>query len=366
LLLAAVLAVAITLISANARGADEARLVTTLIAGLLMLSSVVLVGYLGQVSLANLAFAGVAAYISTRLASDGTPGDFTIFAVDGPGWPHPVAALLGVAAATVVGLLVALPALRIRGIHLAVVTLAAAAAATELVFANPAFVGSTAGANTPVPRPNWFGVDVGSRDVLTGRSDNTEFTVLVAFLLLASVVGVLNLRRGVIGRRMLATRANERAATSVGIDVTRVKLLGFGISAAIAGAAGVLISYSLTVLSIQTWSPFGGITNLTLLFIGGVGSVAGMVIGAVLIPAGLLSSSASEGEFLRGAISGVAMILIAIRLPDGLSSLGRPFLDAARDRWRTRDPYAVPTSTSTPPPTEPDIGIEPVSSGRYG
>jgi len=153
-------------------------------------------------------------------------------------------------------------------------------------------------------------------------------------------MAVMNLRRGSTGRRMLAVRANERAAIAVGVDVTRVKLLGFGISAAIAGSAGVLIAYALTVLSIQTWSPFGGITNLTLLFIGGVGSVAGMIIGAVLIPAGLLSSSASEGEFLRGAIAGMAMIAIAIKLPDGLSSLGHPLLANAKARLRTTNPYA--------------------------
>lgn len=330
----ALLATAIAWLAATSGGADEARLITTLIAALLMLSSVVLVGYLGQVSLANLAFAGIAAYVAVRLASDGTRGEFSIFVVNGPGLPDPLAAVLGVVAATAVGMMVALPALRIRGIHLAVVTLAAATAATELVFANPAFVGSTAGANTPVPRPEWFGIDVGSRDIATGRSDNTAFTVLVTIFLLVAVVAVLNLRRGSTGRRMLAVRANERAAVAVGVNVVRVKMLGFAISAAIAGSAGVLIAYSLTVLSIQTWSPFGGITNLTLLFIGGVASIAGVVIGAVLIPAGLLSSSASEGQFLRGAVAGMAMIAIAIRLPDGLSSLGRPLLERVRNTWR--------------------------------
>lgn len=335
-----VLATGIAVLAARADGADEARLITTLIAAILMLSSVVLVGYLGQVSLANLAFAGIAAYVAVRLASDGTRSGLSIFIVDGPGFPDPVAALFGVAAATLVGIVVALPALRIRGIHLAVVTLAAATAATELVFANPAFVGSTAGANTPVPRPSWFGIDVGSRDLGTGRSDNTAFTVLVAVFLLVAVIVVLNLRRGAVGRRMLATRANERAAESVGINIASVKMLGFAVSAAIAGSAGVLIAYSLTVLSIQTWSPFGGITNLTLLFIGGVGSIAGVVIGAVLIPAGLLSSSASQGEFLRGAVSGVAMIAIAIRAPDGLSSLGRPLAANLRQRFRSTNPYA--------------------------
>ncbi len=214
LLMVAVLAVAVAILAFGSGGADEARLVTTLIAALLMLSSVVLVGYLGQVSLANLAFAGIAAYVAVRLASDGTRGDYSIFAVTGPGLPDPVAALLGVLAATAVGLLVALPALRIRGIHLAVVTLAAAVAATELVFANKAIIGSTAGANTPVPRPEWFGFDVGSRDLLTGRSDNTAFTVLVTIVLLVALLAVLNLRRGCCGATDVGG-ASERASRSL-------------------------------------------------------------------------------------------------------------------------------------------------------
>jgi ABC-type branched-subunit amino acid transport system permease subunit len=335
---AVIVAAVIVLISSQSSGAAEARLVVTLIACLLMLSSVVLVGYLGQVSLANLAFAGVAAYLMTRFASDGTRQGLSIFVVDGPGFPHPLAALAGVGVATFVGMLVALPALRIRGINLAVVTLAAATAATELVFANPAFVGSTAGANTPVPRPTWFGVDVASRNLDTGLNDNPAFTALVATLLILVLLAVMNLRRGAVGRRMLATRANERAAAAIGIDLTRIKLLGFAISAFIAGIAGVMTAYAVSVLSVSTWSPFGGITNLTLLFIGGVGSIAGALIGAVLIPAGLASSSASEGEFLRGAVAGIVMIAIAVRRPDGLSSLGRPLVDRFRAGWRGPGP----------------------------
>lgn len=336
---AAAVTVTVAVLASQSSGASEARLVVTLIACLLMLSSVVLVGYLGQVSLANMAFAGVAAYLMTRLASDGTRQGLSIFVVEGPGLPHPIAALLAVGIATLAGMLVALPALRIRGINLAVVTLAAATAATELVFANPAFVGSTAGANTPVPRPSWFGFDVGSRSPDTFLSDHTPFTVLVTIFLVAALLAVMNLRRGVIGRRMLATRANERAAAAIGVNVARIKLLGFGISAFIAGMAGVLMAYSVTVLSVSTWTAFGGIGNLTLLFIGGVGSIGGALLGAVLIPAGLFSSSASEGEFLRAAVAGIVMILVAVRRPDGLSSLGESVVRRFR-RGRGHDPYA--------------------------
>ena len=356
--------VVVAVMSFRATGADESRLVISLTAGLLMLSSVVLVGYLGQVSLANLAFAGVAAYLMTRLASDGSREGLSIFVVDGPGLPHPIAALLAVLIASGVGLLVAIPALRIRGINLAVVTLAAATAATELVFANPAIVGSTAGATTPVPRPSWFGIDVGSRNPETSLNDHTPFTVLVATFFVATLLAVVNLRRGAVGRRMLATRANERAAASVGVDITRVKLLGFGISAFIAGMSGVVTAYSLTVMSISSWSPFGGITNLTLLFIGGVGSISGALIGAALIPAGVLSSSSGEGEFLRAAVAGIVMIAVAVKRPDGLSSLGRPLVERVRQAFGyARHHWRSGPSMSAPEARDGTIEIEVYSTG---
>lgn len=334
--------VAVAVLSSSATGASEARLVTTLIAAILMLSSMVLVGYLGQVSLANLAFAGVAAYVAAKLASDGSPVPFSPFAIEGPGLPQPLAALIGVSAAVALGCLVAVSALRIRGIHLAVVTLAAAAAATELIFANPAIVGRTAGANTPIPRPEWFGIDVASRDPVTALNDHTPFTVLVTILLVLAILMVLNLRRGMTGRRMLAVRSNERAARSLGVDATAVKLLGFAISAGLAGVAGVLMSYQISVLQIQSWSAFDGITNLTLLFVGGIGSIFGVLIGAALIPAGVLSSSSSSGEILRAAVAGIAMIAMAVKRPDGLSSFGaslvqrlRSLRSAVAEEWKS-------------------------------
>ena len=106
-------------------GEWEVALTTSLVAGMIMLSSVVLVGFLGQISLAQTALAGVAAYTAIRLASNGKLGPFDLVAVDGPGWPAPIAFLFGVAAAVVVGFLVGLPALRIRGVQLAIVTIAA-------------------------------------------------------------------------------------------------------------------------------------------------------------------------------------------------------------------------------------------------
>lgn len=301
----------------------QSRLLTSLIAAVLMMSSVVLVGWLGQVSLANLAFAGVAAYLATRFASDGTTVGNNPFAIDGPGFPAPLAALLGIAVAVVVGLLVATPALRIRGVQLAVVTLAAAVAATELVMANPSITSPAARSNAPVPPPNWFGVDLSVAPGANGFTDRTNLTIFATAAVAVLGVGVANLRRGAVGRRFLAIRANERAASAAGIDVTRGKLLGFGIASAIAGVAGVLTAYQQTVLQITTWSALAGIANLSLLFLGGVGRLAGVALGAILTPGGLLSQTSEKGEILQSAVAGAAMIAVAIFRPDGVVSLIR-------------------------------------------
>ncbi len=123
----------------------EVALTTSLVAGMIMLSSVVLIGFLGQISLAQTALAGVAAYTAIRFASDGTLGPFDLVAVDGPGWPAPIAFVLGIAAAVIVGLLVGLPALRIRGVQLAIVTLAAVGPIGNLLLQNQSIYSAAAG-----------------------------------------------------------------------------------------------------------------------------------------------------------------------------------------------------------------------------
>jgi len=327
---AALFAAAIAWVALNGSPLTEGKVITTLIAAVLMLSSVVLVGYLGQVSLANLAFAGVAAYLATKFAADGERYGLSPFVLEGPGLPAPLAALAGVAVAVLAGLLVALPALRIRGIQLAVVTLAAAVAASELILSNEALLGPGARSNTAVPPPVWLGVDLAPSIDATGSSDRTPLLVFAAVWLAVLCVAVVGLRRGITGRRFLAVRANERSAAAAGIDITKTKLLGFGIASCIAGIAGVLIAYQQTVLQVSSWTALGGIANLALLFLGGVGRLAGVFLGSLLAPGGLLSQSSSEGEVLRQAVSGVLMIAMAVFRPDGLASLFEPVLARLR------------------------------------
>jgi ABC-type branched-subunit amino acid transport system permease subunit len=291
---------------------------------ILMMSLVVLVGFLGQVSLVNLSLAGTAAYAAVRFASNGTrEAEFTSVVVEGLGLPDVVAFVLGILAAVLVGLIVAIPALRIRGAHLAVVTLAAALTIEQMILSNEAVVGAGARSNTPVPRPSWFGVDLGPQDRSSFLFDRWQFTYFVLLFTVIVAVAVVNLRRGHVGRQLLAIRSNERAAAAAGIDVTRIKLLGFGISSAIAGIAGVLIAYQRTVLQITSFDELAGLGSVVLVYIGGITSVAGALFASFIIPGGVVPTLLSGGgggspNFIANAVSGALVVLIVVRYPDGL------------------------------------------------
>lgn len=269
----------------------ESTLTTSLIAVLFMYSLVVLVGYLGQISLVQWSLAGVAAFFMTRLAADGTKiRELDFFVNDGPGWPDPLAALGGVIAAVVVGLIIGLPALRIRGVQLAVVTLSAVIAIEDLIIRNPTLMGEGSISTNPTPRPTWFGQYVGAQDLTTNRTDSWGYTAwLLVFVVLVGLA-VANLRRGAVGRRFLAVRANERAAAAAGIDVAKAKLLGFGISSAIAGISGIALAYKLPAVSADNFAVFAGLSFLAFAYLGGITTNWGAILGGTLAVGGLATS----------------------------------------------------------------------------
>lgn len=253
-----------------------------------MLSLVVLIGYLGQISLAQSALAGVAAFMLVRFTSDGTKtSDLQFIVVDGLGLPHPVAIILAVCVAVLVGMLIGLPALRIRGVQLAVVTITAVVAIRELIFKNETISGPGAKSNSPVPRPSIFGFDVGVQDESDYIPDNWQFAVFSLIIVVLLCFAVVNLRRGGTGRRFLAIRANERAAAAAGVDVARSKMLGFAISAALAGFGGVLVAYKLTSISFENYDVFIGLAVLAFAYLGGISMVSGSVFGGMLAAGGL-------------------------------------------------------------------------------
>src|SRR3954454_13169733 len=202
-------ALALVILDFGWRGA----IINSLTGTLLVLSFVLITGLVGQVSLAQLALAGVAGFAVSKLAHGG-------------GVPFPIAPLLAALVAAGVGVVAALPALRVRGVNLAVVTLASAVTLEEMAFKNSAISGGSAGAL--VPSPSLFGVKFGPTNRFLFGSDKIP-TAGFGLALLAVVVviclAVVNLRRGATGRRFLAVRSNERAAAAAGIDVGRTKLL---------------------------------------------------------------------------------------------------------------------------------------------
>ena len=157
-----------------------------------------LTGYAGQLSLAQYAIAGFGAWVTGRL-------------VAGQGLPFWLAMLIGVVAAVPLGVLFALPAVRTRGINLAIVTLGLGTTIELMLFRNREYTGGVQG--TQVGNPSIFGYDLGS----IRHPTRYGIVVLVMFVLAALVVA--NVRRGRSGRRLIAVRTNERAAAALGISV---------------------------------------------------------------------------------------------------------------------------------------------------
>lgn len=318
--------VAVVLLLVNIfTGPWELALNTSIVAATLMLSLVVLVGYVGQISLANLTLAGVASFSVARFAANGKQIGLLPVKVTGLNLPFPFSAILAVAVATIVGIVIGFPALRIRGVQLAVVTITASTAINEFYFKNKTLVGEGAQTATPVRDPSLFGVNLGIRsDKGNHLTDRWQFSVFNLVVLVLVALAVANLRRGGTGRRFLAVRANERAAAAAGIDVARTKLLAFGISSAIAGIGGVMFAYKATTLDLSTFNIFAGIAILAFVYLGGVTSVSGAMVGGMLTAAGLITYTGNN--FFHGfdkysqAVGGIALIVTAILNPIGISA----------------------------------------------
>lgn len=303
---------------------------TSLVAAMFGLSFVLLSGYVGQISLVQITLSGVAAFIVARLVSTKNP-DITTnpFLVKGPQWPWPLAMVVGVAVAIIVGLILAVPALRIRGVQLAVVTIAASISIYTFFFENPSLTALQGGSSYIFPKPTFFGVDIGSTGK-GGLTDSPKFALFCLIVLAGLCVFVANLRRGSSGRRFLAVRANERAAASAGIDVPRTKFLAFGLAAAIAGVAGVMTAYQTSMTAATNWDYGIGLSALAFVYLGGITSINGAILGGMLTGGGLIAvfgSWHSPGLFSYTAImGGMGMIFTAVIHPAGQASIFQPLM----------------------------------------
>ena len=224
----------------------------------ILLSVVVLLGYTSQLSFEQMTMAGLSALVAGRLVADW-------------GWPFEIAFIAALATAVPIGVLFALPALRTRGINLAVVTLAAGMVIFEVVFSNERYTGGLDG--TPVGPQSVFGISV------DGVTHANRYCFLVLVLFVASGWVVANLRRGRGGRRLLAVRTNERAAAALGISVFATKLYAFIVGASLAGIGGILLAFQSRIIDYGGFAPFSSILAVGYAVLGSVGFVVGSLVG---------------------------------------------------------------------------------------
>jgi ABC-type branched-subunit amino acid transport system ATPase component/branched-subunit amino acid ABC-type transport system permease component len=349
--------VAIYLFSGN----DRAGLYFSMITAVIALSLVVVTGYTGQISLAQLTLAGVAAYILSTFAHSW-------------GIPFPIAPILAALVATVVGVVIGLPALRVRGLMLGVVTLTFAAGVEAIWFNNNSLDGGAGGLTIPDPR--LFGMDL---SIGSGKDfPRPAFGIMCLVVLVLVAFGVSWLRTSRLGSAMLAVRADERSAAAAGINVVRIKLIGFAIGAFIAGLGGSLLAYQLGNVSFQSFDAFLGLVVFSIVVVAGITSVSGGILAGVLSSGGLLVAvissniSASGVNNWYGVVAGIGVVLTVIFNPDGAVGPVHLFLEQRRMRNVLARPSGalVPTleataQPSSAAPTEPAPATSGNGSGAF-
>lgn len=266
------------------------------------LGLMLLVGYTGLVSLGHAAFLAIGAYTHAYLMNHGAP--------------LPVGMISAVVLSAIIGGLVGIPALRMTGIYLAVATLAFAVIVEQVLVHWESVTGGFRG--MPVPKANFLGVNF---------SDPMMFYFMCLVLLLGSMVLVMNLLRSPTGRAMTAVRDSETSAESMGIHLARTKTMAFALSAAFTGLAGALFAHRLNYLAPDAFTIITSIQLLLMVVVGGVGSLHGVIFGAIFI--GLLPQAiaifrdvvppvVAQIPGLEPAIFGMILILFLIYEPLGI------------------------------------------------
>ena len=308
-------------------------------------------GYTGMISVGHSAFFGLGAYTTGIL-------------VVNYGWNAlatiPIALLVCFAAGVIVGL----PALKIRGLYLAVVTLAAGVTFPELV---DRFAGLTGGSQgllislTQLKPPAWSGFTI-------GQEGEWLYWLSVVLLIIVMVI-VHNIVQSRYGLAMMAVRDNELAASASGVNITVLKPITFGVSSAIAGVGGCLFAIYLgSLVADDSFTLLTAVTLLTGLVIGGQGTRFGPIIGGlVVVYVPYYTSSIGQGES-SAVLFGVALILVIFLAPEGLMggiarlaskalvvipATPQPFSPAARSS------SVDSTLASNAPPHDPSIGTAP-------
>ncbi|MGH1489833.1 MAG: ABC transporter permease subunit [Acidimicrobiales bacterium] len=304
---------------------------------IVLLSIVVLTGYAGQLSLAQYAFAGFGAYVAGRLVA--------VYDI-----PFLLALVAGVAAAIPLGLAFGLPAVRTRGINLAIVTLGLGTTMELMLFRNRNYTGGVQG--TQVGNPDLFGYDIGS------ITYPARYGIFVLAMTILTVWVVSNVRRGRSGRRLIAVRTNERAAAALGIDVMTAKLFAFALSAGIAALGGILLAFRLSSISYQSFTNFTSITYVGLTLVGGVGHLLGAFVGAMMASAGfnqqvLESNWDGVGRYTQ-IISGISILLIVLLYQDGVAAEWVKMFRFVKKLRKWGQGYVIELADVTDPNADPN------------
>lgn len=291
--------------------ADAARVGQGLAFGIIMLSLVLLTGYGGQVSLAQMSFAGLGAFAMAQLGGDGS-----IFGL---------LAALGIAG--VAGAIVTLPALRLQGLYLALATMAFAVFMDRMVFTQAGVFGFGGG------------IEVGRLDLIGISFDGERaFLVLLAAVFSLVGIGILAIRRGPFGRLLAAMRDSELACATLGLSLARTKFIVFSMSAALAGLGGAMFAGLRSTAGPVDFEMLQSLPILLLAVIGGITSVGGALIGGVIyamLP--VLQEKAPTVGGLIFLLIGAAAVSLG-RNPNGIAYLitgSRPVV-AVKTWWGRR------------------------------
>jgi branched-chain amino acid transport system permease protein len=279
-----------------------AQLTFVLIYGITGLGLMLLAGFTGLFSIGHAAFLGVGAYAQAV---------FT-----GMGLAFPVALLLAALLSAAVGVVVGLPALRVRGLYLAIATLAFGFIVEEVLARWESVTGGNAGLHVEAPRLGDWQVDTAG-----------GFYFLCLAITVATTLGVLNLLRSSTGRAFIAIRDSEVSAQSMGIHLARYKTLSFALSAALAGVGGALYAHKLSFISPEQFNVVQSIDLLLMVVIGGLGSVHGAFLGAIFLISmpqlialikDALPTAIGQAPGLQSVVYGAVLIAFVMFEPLGL------------------------------------------------
>jgi len=266
------------------------------------LGLMLLAGFTGQVSIGHAAFMGV--------------GGYTQAVLTGWGVPFPFALAGATALSAAMGVVISVPALRVKGIYLGIATLAFGFIVEEVFARWESVTGGNAGIH--IKPPNLFGWKLDTQE---------SFYYLCLALCVAITLGVLNLLRAPTGRAFVAIRDSEISAQSMGINLAWYKGLAFALSAAIAGVAGALYAHKMGFISPDQFSLLQSVELLLLVVVGGLGFVHGAFLGAIFIISmpqlialakDLLPPAIGQAAGLQGAVFGLVLVVFVLFEPMGL------------------------------------------------